>query len=484
MLNDDPYPLTSPDDNSNENESYATGSLRRYSSVGNNDDEADGLAREDATLNVNVNHHNNTQNRYQYRCCTVKYMACLNVILLSIIVAMMAFFFATESRIFPNKALTTDMGLPLLQWRALPGNGQEDDTTILTKIAFGSCSDQEMPQPYWDTLATIYKPDLLLLMGDNVYGDCPDPDESTLDPTTGLYTQTTCPHLQQAYQQFGLHPSVQGAVQQFPILATLDDHDYGHGDCHANNPYKEHAKQLFASFFQISDLPRDGVYRSFVFGPLSQRVQIILLDTRYNRSPFLETGIHDAPYRPPLENETVAIQNMLGEQQWTWLEEQFQLPDIDLRLVISSIQVISDGVVFEGWRHLPRERQRLYQLFQKYSKTNNTLLLSGDRHVGGFYETETGDLSEVTASSFTHTIPYGSFGSNCTNAMECDEVDPRRIGDWVRVNHFGTIDINWKQRTYTVSLRRAETSYGYEYHSHSHIKTDSGQIEQSHNYQF
>ena len=45
-----------------------------------------------------------------------------------------------------------------------------DPETTLVKIAFGSCADEEKPQPIWSTIIQ-YKPQLFLFLGDNVYGD-------------------------------------------------------------------------------------------------------------------------------------------------------------------------------------------------------------------------------------------------------------------------------------------------------------------------
>jgi len=343
-------------------------------------------------------------------------------------------------------------------WLPLPSSD-----TILTKIAFGSCSRQDMPQPYWDTLATFYRPQITLLMGDNIYGDC---------------REETCAYLKQAYVDFGNHPSVQGFAQQFPVFATLDDHDYGKSDCHSDNPYKDLAREMFAEFFglNISALPVDGVYRSAIFGPMGSRLQVILLDTRYSRSPFVETGNPHAPYVPANETNSDWQQQMLSEAQWAWLEQELDV-DADLRVIVSSIQVLNDVVVFEGWRHLPLERDRLYHLLQN----KNIILFSGDRHVGGFYETESG-IREVTASSWTHTIPFGAYGSNCSTSVECDEMDPRRIGPFVRVNHFGSLEIDWTARTFQVALRRTETTYGAAYFHQ--FDTDAGQVLLSMNYSF
>jgi phosphodiesterase/alkaline phosphatase D-like protein len=179
-------------------------------------------------------------------------------------------------------ALLNNATLP--QWKHLP-----DTTQVLTRIAFGSCNSQEMPQPHWDTLTHIYQPDLFILAGDNVYGDCLEP---------------TCHHLREAYKDMAHHASVQGAAPMLPVYATLDDHDYGLNDAYGSNPYKEIARELFAEFFDIAldeFKEKDGVYRSQIWGTDHRRLQIILLDTRYARSPLNRTGIHDAPYTPVLD---------------------------------------------------------------------------------------------------------------------------------------------------------------------------------------
>ena len=152
---------------------------------------------------------------------------------------------------------------------------------------------------------------------------------------------------------------------------------------------------------------------------------------------------------------------MLSERQWNWLEGQLRIPDVDLRLIVSSVQVLNNGTGFEAWRHLPQERDRLYQLLDD-TDAHPVLLLSGDRHVGAF--SESNGLVEITSSSFTHTIPLGAYNSNCTTPAECDEPgDDSRIGDFIRENHFGALEIDWVAREVSVSLRRAASSPGSAY---------------------
>jgi alkaline phosphatase D len=346
-------------------------------------------------------------------------------------------------------------------WAPLPTS-----ETTLTSIFFGSCSSQKVEQPFWHTMSKL-EPDLVVLMGDNVYADCNDKD---------------CTNLQEAYDEWAAHSSFQGARSVLPITAVLDDHDYGQGDCHADNPYKDVAKQMFIDFFDLPEERRhenDGLYGVYEWGSLGQRIQLVLLDTRYARSPFLDTDEPGAPgkesYIPDTENRD---KQMLSPEQWKWLEEQVNRPT-DVRLVVSSIQVLAEGNGFEGWRMLPYERDRLTDLLQSQTFAT-TIILSGDRHKGGFYRYQ--NLTEVTSSSFTHTIPFGAY-SNCTNAKECDEEDERRIGDFVRVNHFGSIGFDWSNRTMTVALRRTDTSqHSMYFDNRGHLTGDAGDPVQSHTY--
>jgi alkaline phosphatase D len=393
-----------------------------------------------------------------------------------------------------------------ITWAPLPPN-----TQVVQKVAFGSCSSQIMPQPYWDTLLLPFiQPDLVLLMGDNIYGDC---------------TSMDCSELKQAYHDLASHASFKGAIEaqpehlplrpNLPIIATLDDHDYGKGDATSTNPYKDVAKQLFLDFYNIHDerrldRPKDGVYQQFTFGPLGQQVQVIVLDTRYSRSEFLATKDKDSPYTPDYNDTTKQI---LSPTQWIWLEQVLGMgsgtanpppPPPQVRLIVSSFQVLNTGTGFECWNMLPHELDRLKTLVASSSTKTKTLtiFLSGDRHVGGFYQSSSSSslpstaaaaaaaaaaiYYEVTASSWTHTTPYGAYHSTCTDAASCDEVSVERIGPLVRDNHFGMVEIDWLNRSVTVALRRAETTPYYTFFDTSKHKghtTDAGQVIQAQTYE-
>ena len=229
-------------------------------------------------------------------------------------------------------------------------------------------------------------------------------------------------------------------------------------------------------------------------------MQLILLDTRYHRDPFLpntnDNEFNLVPPEAPFKPSTASSQQMLSPRQWSWLSKVLREEDVQLRFLVSSIQVLNDGTGFEAWRHLPKERDRLFRMLRNLCNSP-IFLFSGDRRMGAFYQFDfepdnvtsrsiisRESLVEVTSSSFTHTIPYGAF-SNCTDPATCDEADPNRISDLVRENNFATIDLDWDNGNLTLALRRAETPPGFLYHGSNHETIlSAGQILQSRSYQF
>jgi len=328
------------------------------------------------------------------------------------------------------------------EWAALP--------STVARVGFGSCAEQANPQPYWDTVVG-QELDLLILGGDNVYGDC---------------ESEGCPELGLAYAELAAKPSFRGAKSQVPMAAVWDDHDFGKNDGDASFEQKDLAKAKFLEFFDVGDERADpgrGLYKDFrFFFPPSgggggggetaggdSVVQLLLLDTRWDRSPFEETDEPGAPYKERYVASDDASRTMLGDGQWRWLEDRLAEP-ARLRLVVSTIQVVADGHGWECWRMLLPERRRLYDVL-KARNGGTAFLLTGDRHVGGFYKYTYDDgeaLYEATASSWTHTCPT------------CDEPGPNRLGDLVTFNHFAQLDIDSRTNTLNVTLRKAHATDG------------------------
>ncbi|GEO15121.1 alkaline phosphatase D family protein [Microvirga aerophila] len=313
----------------------------------------------------------------------------------------------------------------------------QDVPSPLLRIAFGSCADEEKPQPIWDAIL-MYRPQLFLFAGDNVYGDVRQgrnvPDAELLQS------------LQESYAQAGRMPGMARLRSTIPHLATWDDHDYGKNDAGAEFAGRHEAQKLFLQFWNVPPADvrhrREGIYHSQTFGPDGQRVQVILLDTRFFRSPLKPTDQRNAAGRERYLPDDDQSKTMLGEAQWSWLEDRLREP-ADVRLIVSSIQVVAEGHGWERWGNLPRERQRLYDLIRS-TAAGGVILLSGDRHVGGLYRETTAapyPLVEITSSGLNQVFPGNR------------EAGPNRLGAVYGAPNFGTIDVDWWERTVTLSLR-------------------------------
>ena len=214
----------------------------------------------------------------------------------------------------------------------------------LQRIAFGSCTRQMQDAPLLNTIVTA-KPDMFLMIGDVIYPDINDEATALLDPWPN---ENSVERIKQVYAQMAAKPEYQNLKKNIPIMAVWDDHDYGINDGSADFPLKEQSQQLFLDFFNEpanSERRRTpGIYDARIFGPKGKRVQVILLDTRYFRTPPLpdtrtaeeKKALNIAGRYSPNNDPEATV---LGEIQWRWLKEQLLKP-AELRLLVSSYPVI------------------------------------------------------------------------------------------------------------------------------------------------
>ena len=319
---------------------------------------------------------------------------------------------------------------------SLPGD------TTLTRIAFGSCNHQSRSQHMWAQIAS-QNPQMFLFIGDNNYGD---------QNWNGDAALTT---LRTAYETMAATPELTGFRADVPMMVTWDDHDFAFNDGGANFAFRQWSETIFETFWNSTDevRSRPGVYESRMFGADGQRTQIIILDTRYFRSDF-----EAMPYsteRPPLGPYVPSndpTKTMLGDAQWEWLQAELAKP-ADLRIVVSSIQVLTDAHNYEAWESLPLERAKLYAMLADREESG-MVMLSGDRHAGGVYsETLPGAdeaLWELTSSSLNY-----SFSS--TEANTAREPDDKRLTDFISEENYGMVDIDWAAQQVTLRLLGSES---------------------------
>jgi alkaline phosphatase D len=305
---------------------------------------------------------------------------------------------------------------------------------ILERIALGSCNEQTRPTPLWQPLLAS-DPDLLLLLGDNVYIDSEDPAK-----------------IQAGYDALAKQAGFAEVRESMPILATWDDHDYGWNDSDRHYPSKQESRRIMLDFFAAPvDSPRrsrSGIYESWLFGPPEQRVQIILLDLRWNKSPWNRRGRgplagdgFPGSYAPSFDPQST----LLGEEQWAWFADQLQVP-ARLRLIGSSLQALSTGSQWEGWAMMPLERQRLFRTLRD-SGAGGVLLVSGDTHWAELARVQPVDsgvrypLYELTTSGLNHGWEFTQIHN------------PQRIGLPYWTSNWGLIEIDWQTPDPTIRLQ-------------------------------
>ncbi|WP_298934144.1 alkaline phosphatase D family protein [uncultured Ramlibacter sp.] len=301
----------------------------------------------------------------------------------------------------------------------------------LRRIGFVSCIHQERPQALVDFLAEQAF-DLFLFGGDNVYAPRPYGRDK----------------LRAAYDKAAAAPGYTRLRRKQPHMAVWDDNDYDSADGGASFAFRQEAREEFLAFWQVqSQDPRrsqEGLYHAQTFGPPGQRVQVIVLDTRSFRSRILRDTVRlpgDGGYTPDPD----PAKTMLGAAQWQWLEAQLRQP-AEVRLLVSSIQVLAEGHRWERWGNLPAERERLLALVGG-TGAQGVVLLSGDRHFGALYRREAGlpyGLTELTSSGVTHSWDSPT------------DAQGNRVGAPYTGFNYATVDIDWAGRSLRLAVRDAQ----------------------------
>jgi len=287
----------------------------------------------------------------------------------------------------------------------------EESTNIDEKftIAFGSCNKENEAQPLWEDIIAE-QPDLWIWLGDNIYADTEN--EAVFDEKYALQNSN------EDYKKL---------KTKTPIIGTWDDHDYGKndGDKTFSAAAKKISKKKALEFLEVpKDKPvwlRDGIYQSYNYNFNNLVIRIILLDTRYFKEPVVKGP---KGYIPDEKAD------MLGAEQWKWLEEELAKEE-DVLVIGNGTQILPEDHRFEKWANYPTSRTRFLSLLEN-EQTENIILLSGDRHIGEISKIEISNKSiyEVTSSGLTHS--YEGVGN---------EENRHRVGELTPKLNYGLIEI-------------------------------------------
>lgn len=316
-----------------------------------------------------------------------------------------------------------------------------DPRRLPSRIAFGSCAKQDVPQPIWEPILEA-RPELFVFLGDNVYGD-------TRDPRV----------LREKYAMLAAQPGFRRLCERTPVLAIWDDHDYGENDAGGEYPMKEESRRIFCDFWgeppDSARRTRDGIYDAVTLAAGGRTLQLLLPDLRFNRTPIRALDLGGKPYEEwaksleaagrevpgPYKRNPDETATMLGERQWQWLEGELARP-ADVRILCSSLQVVADFPGWEAWINYAHDHQRLVDAIRR-QRADGLVCISGDTHYA--------ELSRLELN-----VPYTLWDLTSSGLTEAWHVTPpnaRRVGEVLREPNFGWIEIDWSKPAPQLTLQ-------------------------------
>jgi hypothetical protein len=284
------------------------------------------------------------------------------------------------------------------------------DSMQISNVAFSSCfkPSRQINNVLWkhvrDNFGSL---SVWNWLGDNIYAD-----------TTSMQTKRI------AYNNArdDIYYSNYGPVAEpkIPTTGTWDDHDYAENNMGKHYECRLQSQNEFVNHFGVpltdprhpsytGGNQQEGIYSQYMFhkpGTGENGIHLINLDVRFHRSPTFDAY-------GPCEGD---VSTMLGDTQWTWLENELSKPS-EIKVIASGIQVLPptnqdravgtycaydgvnntfenanldlnegpgvSGTHYETWGELPQERTKLLQLCQNSVNAGNTkqiIFLSGDQH--------------------------------------------------------------------------------------------------------
>ena len=291
---------------------------------------------------------------------------------------------------------------------------------LVKRICFGSCAHQDKQQYLLADIAKL-KPDLMVYLGDNIYGD-----------TKNMHI------MREKYGMLSCKKEFRQLLEATHVIATWDDHDYGQDDAGADYPMKKESKSLFLEFWNEpkgSDrFKHDGIYTSYYYGDSAHRVQVILLDLRSFRTPLIgKDGHYQTNY------DTAAA--IMDSTEWAWLRTELLKP-ARIRVIGSSTQFCTDHNGWETWGNFPLQQQKMIDLINQ-TCAEGVLFITGDVH-----------YAELSVRKQPELYPiYDMTASGITQVELKASHNQYRIGKAINSRNFGMMDIDWDKADPEILLR-------------------------------
>ena len=196
--------------------------------------------------------------------------------------------------------------------------------------------------------------DLLLMLGDNHYGNSPDLEKQ-----------------RRAYHGQRMSVGFREFTRRTPTYAVWDDHDFGPNDSDGTQVGKEGPLHAFLEQWanpSYGEPDNPGVYFKFSRGD----VDFFMTDGRY--------------YRDPNNQTNNPAKTMLGARQLAWLKQSLAESKARVKVLASGGEWQSYGTA-DSWTSFPRERDEIFDWIRA-RQIEGVILISGDRHFTAAYQVQ------------------------------------------------------------------------------------------------
>ena len=275
--------------------------------------------------------------------------------------------------------------------------------TLMTKLAFGSGYKQRGSATHWN-LINKELPTAWLWLGELTH--------SNLFKTVKKKAK--------AYAKIKSTLGYQELRARSQIFGVWDAYDM--------QPEAARTKALLLEFldepFDSPRFNRNALYASYLIGPKGKRVKFIILDVVGARS----------------------TSNLLGDEQWAWLEHEIDNDPSQLVVIASAIPVITSSTQDDTWAAHAADKARLIKLLDGIKAP--AVILSGHVHFGETsvmqLPTSKLQLTELTSSGLNNIKRKGGIPANIL-----------RVGQPSGGRNFGVLELLWSDagKSPTTQLR-------------------------------
>ena len=305
-----------------------------------------------------------------------------------------------------------------------------DPSKIITNFTFGSnyYGRYSKEEDIFQIILT-HKPNLWIWLGNAVYLDIPKFNFFKTTPE-----KMDWDFIKLLYKKVKTNKYYKKLNEKVPIIGTWGDEEYGIINGDEENNLKESYKQYYLDFLDADSLDQRreyvnmGLFSTYSFGSDYKTVRFILLDLKYSQSSYLKDNKYD----------------MLGDEQWNWLENIFKNKKETYTFICISNQILpNDRYIIKKW--YSQSRKKLFDLIGKYKKSG-VIFLSGGLGFAQILKTfcplpKIGyNLYECTSSGLSHSNKFNSFINNF--------YDNDYLIDGKNFNgiNFGQVKINWGEK--------------------------------------